>query len=121
PPWISPACTTRPMKPRRGNCLPTTELPRRMRSTPGRELGRARRAAAGCVLLLAGAASVRAGQPAAPAAASAPGAATEIVVGGRHEGPRMWRVREGDHTLWVPGTVSPPAQKKGWEAHRAPG
>ena len=84
-----------------------------MRSTPGRELGHALRAAAGCVLLLAGAATVRAQQPV--AAAAAPGAETEIVVEGRHEGPRMWRVRKGDHTLWILGTISPLPKKMVWQ------
>ena len=86
-----------------------------MRSTPGRELGHALRAAAGCVLLLAGAATVRAQQPVAAAAAGAPGAETEIVVEGRHEGPRMWRVRKGDHTLWILGTISPLPKKMVWQ------
>jgi len=103
------------MKPRPGNCPPTTELSRRMRNTPGRELGRALRAAAGCVLLLAGAAAVRAQEPRATAAASAPGPETEIVVEGRHEGPRMWRVRKGDHTLWILGTISPLPKKMVWQ------
>src|SRR3982075_2898538 len=70
------------------------------------------RAAAGCVLLLAGASAVRAQQP---AGAAASGPETEIVVEGRHEGPRMWRVRKGDHTLWILGTISPLPKKMVWQ------
>jgi uncharacterized protein YbaP (TraB family) len=48
-----------------------------------------------------------------------PGAATdtmaEVVVEGRHEGPRLWRVRQGDHVLWILGTVSPLPKKMVWQ------
>src|SRR5436305_1586873 len=111
PRWISPACTTRPMKPRRGHCRPTTEPSRRMRRPAGCEFGRALRAAAGCALLLAGAAAARAQQPAPTADAGTPSSETEIVVEGRPEGPRMWRVRKGDHTMWMLGTVFPQPKK----------
>src|ERR1700731_5441567 len=87
------------MKPHPGNCPPTTKL----------------RAAAGCVLLLAGAAAVHAQQPAGAAASGAPGPETEIGVEGRHEGPRMWKVRKGDHTLWILGTISPLPKKMVWQ------
>lgn len=39
----------------------------------------------------------------------------EIVVAGRHEGPRMWIVRRGDHTLWVLGTTSPLPKRMVWQ------
>jgi uncharacterized protein YbaP (TraB family) len=39
----------------------------------------------------------------------------EIVVEGRHEGPRMWIVRKGDHTLWILGTMSPLPKKMVWQ------
>ncbi len=39
----------------------------------------------------------------------------EIVVDGQHEGPRMWRVRKGDHTLWILGTISPLPKKMVWK------
>ena len=39
----------------------------------------------------------------------------EVVVEGRHEGPRMWRVRQGDHVLWILGTVSPLPKKMVWQ------
>ena len=51
--------------------------------------------------------------PAQPPAAEAPLA--EIVVEGRHEGPRMWTVRRGDHTLWILGTVTPLPKKMVWQ------
>jgi uncharacterized protein YbaP (TraB family) len=51
------------------------------------------------------------------AAAPAPEAAsmTEVVVEGHHQGPRMWRVRRGDHLLWILGTVSPLPKKMIWQ------
>jgi uncharacterized protein YbaP (TraB family) len=51
-------------------------------------------------------------QPAAAAAAAEP--IQEIVVEGQHEGPRMWTVRKGDHTLWILGTISPLPKKMVW-------
>jgi uncharacterized protein YbaP (TraB family) len=39
----------------------------------------------------------------------------EVVVEGRHEGPRMWIVRSGDHTLWILGTISPLPKKMVWQ------
>src|SRR5256885_8509502 len=103
------------MKPRRGHCRPTTEPSRRMRRRAGGEFGRGLRAAAGCALLLVGAAAARAQEPRATADAGAPAPETEIVVEGRHEGPRMWRVRKGDHTLWILGTISPLPKKMVWQ------
>src|SRR3979490_1135870 len=73
------------------------------------------RAAAGCVALLAGAAAVPPQQPAGAAAPDASGPETEIVIEGRHEGPRMWTVRKGDHTLWILGTISPLPKKMVWQ------
>ena len=37
------------------------------------------------------------------------------MVEGRHEGPRMWTVRTGDHTLWILGTISPLPKKMVWQ------
>jgi uncharacterized protein YbaP (TraB family) len=37
------------------------------------------------------------------------------VVEGHHEGPRLWRVRRGDHVLWILGTVSPLPRKLIWQ------
>jgi uncharacterized protein YbaP (TraB family) len=37
------------------------------------------------------------------------------VVEGQHEGPRMWIVRQGDHTLWILGTLSPLPKKMVWQ------
>ena len=39
----------------------------------------------------------------------------EVVVEGRHEGPRMWTVRKGDHTLWILGTLSPLPKRMVWQ------
>ena len=39
----------------------------------------------------------------------------EIVVEGRREGPRMWTVHRGDHTLWILGTISPLPKKMIWQ------
>jgi uncharacterized protein YbaP (TraB family) len=48
-------------------------------------------------------------------AAAAPEPMQELVVEGRHEGPRMWIVRSGDHTLWILGTISPLPKKMIWQ------
>ena len=39
----------------------------------------------------------------------------ELVVEGQHEGPRMWSVRSGEHTLWILGTISPLPKKMVWQ------
>jgi uncharacterized protein YbaP (TraB family) len=52
-------------------------------------------------------------QPAVAPAAAEP--IQEIVVEGQHEGPRMWTVRKGDHTLWILGTISPLPKKMVWQ------
>src|SRR6516162_3705855 len=52
---------------------------------------------------------------AAGTAATAPEGMAEVVVEGRHEGPRMWIVRSGDHTLWILGTISPLPKKMVWQ------
>ena len=79
----------------------------------------ATRAALVVVLALAAGAGARAQAPAAsPATPSQPADAAplaEVVVEGRHEGPRMWTVRRGDHTLWILGTVTPLPKKMVWQ------
>jgi uncharacterized protein YbaP (TraB family) len=40
----------------------------------------------------------------------------EVVVEGKHEGPRMWRVTKGDHTLWILGTITPLPRKMTWQS-----
>lgn len=51
------------------------------------------------------------------AEASQPDSATaEVVVEGRHEGPRMWRVSKGDHVMWILGTISPLPRKMTWQS-----
>ena len=67
------------------------------------------------VTLLCAACGARAQVPedgAAPTDASAP---PEVVVEGRHQGPRMWIVRRGDHTLWILGTIAPLPKKMVWQ------
>src|SRR5215469_8364922 len=68
-------------------------------------------------VLLAAAALVAA--RAARSEGDTPRAATEtmaeVVVEGRHQGPRLWRVRQGDHVLWILGTVSPLPKKMVWQ------
>ena len=44
-----------------------------------------------------------------------PNAIPEIVVEGQHQGPRMWVVRKGDHTLWILGTLAPLPKKMVWQ------
>jgi len=72
-------------------------------------------------LLLAVSADLRAQAPTAGSAmpAQAPPVAEaplpEVVVEGRHEGPRMWTVRRGDHVLWILGTVNPLPKKMVWQ------
>jgi len=51
----------------------------------------------------------------APGTTGGPEAMQELVVEGRHEGPRMWVVRSGDHTLWILGTISPLPKKMVWQ------
>ncbi len=40
----------------------------------------------------------------------------EVVIEGNHQGPRMWRVTKGGHTLWVLGTISPLPRKMTWQS-----
>ena len=40
----------------------------------------------------------------------------EVVVTGEHEGPRLWKVRKGDHILWILGTVTPLPKKMIWQS-----
>jgi hypothetical protein len=39
-----------------------------------------------------------------------------MVVSGIQPGPGLWKVRKGDHTLWVLGTVSPLPRRMEWES-----
>jgi uncharacterized protein YbaP (TraB family) len=50
----------------------------------------------------------------APVADAAP--TEEVVIEGKHEGPRMWRVAKNDHVLWVLGTISPLPRKMTWQS-----
>src|SRR3954468_17876729 len=60
-------------------------------------------------------------QTMAPNAPPAPAVADEatpeeVVVEEKHEGPRMWRVTRGDHTLWILGTITPLPRKMTWQS-----
>jgi uncharacterized protein YbaP (TraB family) len=67
-----------------------------------------------CVLLLAIGRTLSAQQAAGASTGVAP-PMEEVVVEGRHEGPRMWVVRKGEHTLWILGTISPLPKKMVWQ------
>ena len=70
-------------------------------------------------LTAAAAAGLRAQPPAAggapPPAPLAEAPLPEVVVEGRHEGPRMWTVHRGSHTLWILGTVTPLPKNMVWQ------
>jgi uncharacterized protein YbaP (TraB family) len=40
----------------------------------------------------------------------------EVVVEGKHEGPRMWRISREDHVMWILGTISPLPRKMTWQS-----
>jgi uncharacterized protein YbaP (TraB family) len=46
------------------------------------------------------------------------GSAQEVpeVVVGAHAGPRMWKITQGDHVLWILGTVTPLPKKLTWQS-----
>ncbi|MDB6044946.1 MAG: hypothetical protein JWM63_3497 [Gammaproteobacteria bacterium] len=54
--------------------------------------------------------------PTAAAAAAQEAPTEEIVITGEHEGPRLWKVRKGDHVLWILGTVTPLPKKMIWQS-----
>ena len=73
-------------------------------------------AAHGAALLLVLSSTAHALAPQAPAATPPQTESlAELVVEGRHEGPRMWTVRRGDHVLWILGTVTPLPKKMVWQ------
>lgn len=39
-----------------------------------------------------------------------------VVVSGVAPGPGLWKVRHGDHTMWILGTLQPVAKRMQWEA-----
>src|SRR5215469_2125493 len=71
--------------------------------------------AVAAVLLAAGALAARPARSADDAPRAATDTMAEVVVEGRHQGPRLWRVRQGDHVLWILGTVSPLPKKMVWQ------
>ena len=74
----------------------------------------ARTALAVCSAVLAAALAPAHGQqPGATAETAAP--MEEVLVEGRHEGPRLWTVRRGAHTLWILGTLTPLPKKMVWQ------
>jgi len=74
------------------------------------------RAVSGAALLLGATALARGEQTTGgDSSAAVPEPEAEVVVEGSHEGPRMWRVHQGDHTLWILGTISPLPKKMVWQ------
>jgi uncharacterized protein YbaP (TraB family) len=61
-----------------------------------------------------------AGASTAPPASEEP--MQEVIVSGEHEGPRLWKVHkpastgQGDHVLWILGTVTPLPKKMIWQS-----
>jgi len=70
---------------------------------------------AGVLSLLGAAAACAASIVTLRATGDPPAPMQELVVEGRHEGPRMWTVRSGNHTLWILGTISPLPKKMVWQ------
>src|SRR5260370_37063159 len=66
--------------------------------------------------LVAGAGVAYAANPTSPTPASDEPPTEEVVIEGKHEGPRMWRIAKGDHVMWVLGTISPLPRKVTWQA-----
>lgn len=81
---------------------------------PSAAARRRKHASIGAAAVLVPSVALWAQTPAAPPSPSEAPLA-EVVVEGRHEGPRMWTVRRGDHVLWILGTVSPLPKKMVWQ------
>lgn len=75
------------------------------------------------IALLALLAAPAAPQAAAPqadpsaVAAAEPETVEEVVVSGERAGPGLWKVRKGDHTLYLLATLSPAPKKLQWRSH----
>jgi len=54
-----------------------------------------------------------------PGAAAAGAPPEEVLVEGRQPGPGMWRVKSGDHTLWILGSLTPLPKKMSWDSSAA--
>jgi uncharacterized protein YbaP (TraB family) len=52
---------------------------------------------------------------------AAPAELDEVLVTGEQPGPGMWRVSNGDHDLWILGTLSPLPKKMTWRSRKAEG
>jgi uncharacterized protein YbaP (TraB family) len=68
----------------------------------------------GALIVRAGAAGPADSPSSTPAGDEPP--TEEVVIEGKHEGPRMWRVAKGDHVLWVLGTISPLPRRMTWQS-----
>jgi uncharacterized protein YbaP (TraB family) len=42
----------------------------------------------------------------------------EVLVTGEQPGPAMWKVKRGDHTLWIVGTLAPLPSKMSWRSQQ---
>ena len=78
-------------------------------------MSRSKAFAAAGLLAAAAAGTQPQGKQNAPAAPEVQAPMAEVVVEGRHAGPRMWTVRSGDHVLWILGTVTPLPKKMIWQ------
>ncbi|MFM7624873.1 MAG: hypothetical protein ACKO7G_00100, partial [Gammaproteobacteria bacterium] len=75
-------------------------------------------AVAALATLLVGAAAA---QPAAapstvPPADAVDGTIDEVVVSGERAGPGLWKIRKGDHTLYLLATITPAPKKMEWRS-----
>jgi uncharacterized protein YbaP (TraB family) len=82
-----------------------------LRSIGSRRRGRLARVLAAAVLL-APAVSGTAAQSAPAAPIAAP---VQVVISGSYRGPKLWRVSQGGHALWLLGTVEPLPKRMVWQ------
>ncbi len=71
-------------------------------------------AASGAVLLVLSSAGARAQDAAAPSAPAEP--VEEIFVIGERPGPQLWKITNGDHTLWLLGLLQPLPKRMTWKS-----
>ena len=69
-----------------------------------------------CLLGLSIGVTYAADPPPAPTPSTEQAPIEEVVIEGKHEGPRMWRVARGDHVLWILGTISPLPRRMTWQS-----
>src|SRR5262249_51326451 len=67
-----------------------------------------------CVLVATIGLARAADRPAVAAVGETP--TEEVVIEGKHAGPRMWRIAKGGPVLWVLGTISPLPRRMTWQS-----